>query len=90
MKTIKHIPLAIEPIQTIEIPWNSEFLRFGTWDNKPMLYMLCDSGQKPVKRKFLVFAENKDVPTSFNRTNYIGSFEYQAEVGSAVLHVFEE
>lgn len=91
MKLIKHIVLEVEPVQTVEIPFNSEILGFNLLNNKPTLHVHWDDGHRPMARKFHMFPADKEIPSNFNRTNYVGSFQYfQDEKGSIALHVFEE
>lgn len=86
MKTIKRYPLAIEPVQRFSIPFNSEIL--GTVGSA--IHVLEDSDGKLSERVFVIVAEGKQVEQRLNKTHYVGWFEHKAEVGSHVLHVFEE
>ncbi len=90
MKAIKHYTLAIEPQQTLEIPFNSDILWLGLIAGRPTLAVLTDNAHSTLKRTFHTYAQDKDLSPRLNRTNYIGSFEAEAEVGRRVLHVFEE
>ena len=90
MKTIRRYDLAIEPIQKLSIPFNSNILKLGEFQNKPCLWVLVDMGTNEMVRSFVMMAEGKELPQKFNETNYIGCFEAKAEVGKHVLHVFED
>lgn len=90
MKMVKHFALEIEPAQSIQVPFNSEVLRLDTWFGKPTLYFLIDTSYTTLKRTFHIFDEEKEIPARFNRTNYVGSFEYKIDIGPRMLHVFEE
>lgn len=90
MKAIKHYPLVIEPKQVLEIPFNSDILWLGLVAGKPTLAVLTDNAYSPLQRTFHIYAQDKEVSPRLNRTNYIGSFEAEAEVGRRILHVFEE
>lgn len=82
MKQVKRFNLAIEPSQSIDIPFNSELL--GT--DGPALLVLIDTDAKIMTRNFLIIAEGKELSQRANRTNYIGRFQAEGHV----LHVFEE
>jgi len=90
MKSVKRFDLELEPAQTLSIPFNSEILMFGTWDEKPCMWILIEDGHALQRRTLKIFADGKEVPQRFNVTRYIGSFEAKAEVGKTMLHVFEE
>lgn len=90
MRLIKRFDLAIEPTQTLDIHFNSEFLGLGSFNKKPCLWVLIDPNQKLMRRTFVLVAEDKELSERANKTTYVGCFEHKAEVGSHVLHLFEE
>ena len=90
MKIIKRFDLAIEPTQTIDVPFNDEFMGLTVFNDKPGLLFLVDPHQKVMRRTFVMVAEGKELSERANKTNHRGCFEHKAEVGSHVLHVFEE
>lgn len=90
MKQVKGLKLKIEPVQHLDIPFNSEILKFEAKSGEPVLYVMMDESAQKLKRTFRIFADGKDIPLNFNRHNYIGSFDHKAEVGQNTLHVFEE
>lgn len=89
MKIVKRYELQIEPEQKIKVPFNSEILSVQIMNNRPALYILVDNDDKPMERTFVIVANNKDVPQHINGTHYVGSFEYQEEIGKHLLHCFE-
>lgn len=90
MKAIKKFDLSIEPSQRVKMPYNSTILDLGIANNKPHLWVLTDSSYSAIERTFLIVAPEKEVSPRLNKTNYVGSFEHRAEIGSVTLHVFEE
>ena len=90
MKTIKRYELDVASEQIVNIPFNSELLTVDVFNKKPCLFVLVDPGGRSMNRKFVIFHEDKEIPMKFNRTGYIGSFVYKAEVGQVMLHVFED
>lgn len=90
MKQIKKIELVIEPTQSIQIPFNSEILKLGTFNENPCLWVIWDPGQKMMARNILMITDDKEFSAQLNITMYLGSFDSKTEVGHHTIHVFEE
>lgn len=90
MKQVKRYPVAIEPEQVIKMPYNSRILDLSLLNDKPTMWVLCDPDNSGIDRTFVTVGPEKEVDRRLNETNFIGSYEAKAEVGTNVLHVFEK
>lgn len=91
MKIIKHLDLAIEPEQKIPLPYQAKILGVSVVNNKPFLRVMVDTAyDRYIDTTFFIVSKDKEVPQHINETHHAGSFEYQEDVGSHVLDVFEQ
>lgn len=90
IKQVKKFPLSIEPKQIVKMPYNSRLLDFTSADGKPMIWALCDPDNSNIDRVFVTVHEGKEVDKRMNETNFIGSYDTKADIGSVRLHVFEQ
>jgi hypothetical protein len=90
MKIIKRFDLLIEPMQRLDVPFNAEILHFGLVGDRPGFWALIDPTQRSMERIFVMVGAGKDISDRMNKTSYVGSFEHKAEVGSRMVHIFEE
>lgn len=82
MKIIISHELVLEPVQIINVPWNSELLP-GIRAGK--VSFISDSSQRTIARTFYIYAEGKEMDSRLNKTNYVGTIQHE----SGPLYVFE-
>lgn len=90
MRQVKRFPLSIEPKQIVKMPYNSRIVDFTTVDEKPVIWALCDTDNSSIDRVFMTVHEGKEIDKRMNETNFIGSYDAKADIGSVRLHVFEQ
>lgn len=90
MKQVKKFPMVVEPEQVIKMPYNSRILDLTLVDNKPTMWVLCDSDNSGIERTFVTIGPEKEVDRRLNETNFVGSYDVKADIGASTLHVFEK
>ncbi len=85
---IKHIPLMLEPFQSVEVPYACEILSVTTINNKPHLCLIGDESYQPVARKLFICSESRDIPLNCSKSSHLGTFEYKDKVETVLYHVF--
>ena len=87
MRSIQKYKLAIEPTQSIELPFDAQILKVGLVNGEPYLWAMVDPTKKSIARSFRTYVEGKDLDQSTNESRFLGSVHLEKE--DARLFIFE-
>ena len=90
-KEVIRYELKVDPIQTIQLPYDAKVLDITLIGKTPTLWALVNLAYKDrlFDRTFVMV--EKEVPERIHGADcYVGMIEFKAEVGSKFIHEFEQ